>query len=59
MTKNTNILLIRHAEKPDSGIGLAVAGQERAQAYVVYFQNYLINSNLVTLNYPICCGGLV
>jgi hypothetical protein len=43
--------MIRHAEKPDSGTGLAVAGQERAQAYVIYFQNYLLNSNLVKLDY--------
>ena len=51
MPKNTNILMIRHAEKPDSGSDLAVAGQERAQAYVVYFRNYSINSSLVKLDY--------
>ena len=51
MPKDTNILMIRHAEKPRSGTGLAVAGQERAQAYVIYFQNYLLNSNLVKLDY--------
>lgn len=51
MPKNTNILMIRHAEKPHSGIGLAVAGQERAQAYAIYFQNYSLNSNLVKLDY--------
>ena len=51
MPKNTNILLIRHAEKPDSGTGLSVPGQERAQAYVIYFQNYLLDSNLVELDY--------
>lgn len=45
MPKNTNILLIRHAEKPDSGKELAVPGQERAQAYVIYFQNYFIQSS--------------
>jgi hypothetical protein len=36
---NTNILLIRHGEKPASGVGLDVAGQERAQAYVASVQN--------------------
>jgi broad specificity phosphatase PhoE len=51
MPKNTNILMIRHAEKPDSGSDLAVAGQERAQAYVAYFRNYSINSSLVKLDY--------
>lgn len=40
MPKNSNILMIRHAEKPDSGPDLAVAGQERAQAYTIFFQNY-------------------
>jgi hypothetical protein len=44
MPKNTNVLLIRHGEKPASGDDLAVAGQERAQAYVIYFQNYAIQS---------------
>lgn len=51
MPKNTNILMVRHAEKPDSGPDLAVAGQERAQAYVVYFQNYSLNSSTLKLNY--------
>ena len=51
MPKNTNILMIRHAEKPDSGSDLAVAGQERAQAYVVYFQHYSLNSSLAKLDY--------
>ena len=51
MPKDTNILMIRHGEKRDSGTGLAVPGQERAQAYVIYFQNYSFDSNLVKLNY--------
>ena len=51
MPDNTNILMIRHAEKPDSGTGLAIAGQERAQAYVVYFQNYGLNSNSIKFDY--------
>jgi hypothetical protein len=41
MPANCTIYLIRHAEKPDSGPGLSPAGQERAQAYLVYFQNLL------------------
>lgn len=44
MPKNTNVLLIRHGEKPASGDDLAVPGQERAQAYVIYFQNYAIQT---------------
>ena len=51
MPKNTNILMVRHAEKPDSGTGLAVPGQERAQAYAIYFQNYSLNSSPLKLNY--------
>jgi hypothetical protein len=43
MATNTNVLLIRHAEKPETGELLAVAGQERAQAYTVYFQNYALD----------------
>jgi hypothetical protein len=44
MLKNTNILIIRHGEKPFDGTdGLTLAGQARAQAYVSYFQNYTIN----------------
>ncbi len=51
MPKNTNILMIRHAEKPESGKRLAVSGQERAQAYVIYFQNYTIQSSTIKLDY--------
>lgn len=34
------ILIIRHAEKPDSGDGLTSAGEARANAYVNYFEHY-------------------
>ena len=51
MPINTNILMIRHAERPDKGTGLSVAGQARAQAYIVYFQNYLIANKHLTINY--------
>jgi hypothetical protein len=45
MLKNTNILIIRHGEKPyDGSDGLTLSGQARAQAYVSYFQNYCIES---------------
>ena len=50
MPKNTNILMVRHAEKPDSGRDLSVTGQERAQAYAVYFQNYILNGTVLELN---------
>ncbi len=51
MPQKATILLIRHAEKPESGPLLAVAGQARAQAYTVYFQNYLRNARPLTLHY--------
>lgn len=51
MPKNTNILMIRHGEKPESGKRLTVSGQERAQAYVIYFQNYTVQSFTIKLNY--------
>ncbi|HEY9678772.1 MAG TPA: hypothetical protein V6C76_12235 [Drouetiella sp.] len=34
------VLVIRHAEKPDSGDGLTPAGKQRAQAYVKYFEPF-------------------
>lgn len=43
--------MIRHGEKPQSGTGLAIAGQERAQAYAIYFQNYVLNSSSIKLDY--------
>jgi phosphohistidine phosphatase SixA len=53
MPANTNVLLIRHAEKPsdDKDRTLAVPGQERAQAYVVYFQSYPSVSQPLRLDY--------
>jgi phosphohistidine phosphatase SixA len=51
MPKNANILMVRHAEKPDAGKHLSVTGQERAHAYTVYFQNYVLNGTLFKLDY--------
>ena len=39
MPGDATIFLVRHGEKPDSGPGLSPAGQQRADAYVKYFQN--------------------
>ncbi|MBI4982160.1 MAG: flagellar basal body-associated protein FliL [Candidatus Omnitrophica bacterium] len=49
--KNAVILIIRHAEKPESGYVLSPQGQERAQAYVKYFQNYTIDSKPLHIDY--------
>lgn len=51
MAKNANVLIIRHGEKPATGTDLTVAGQERTQAYTVYFQNYSANGTPLKLNY--------
>ncbi|MFK2877540.1 flagellar basal body-associated protein FliL [Rhodanobacter hydrolyticus] len=34
---NVTVLIVRHAEKPASGNGLSPQGEQRAQAYVAYF----------------------
>ncbi len=49
--KDTVVLIIRHAEKPASGNTLTPAGEERAKAYVHYFENYTADSKPVTINY--------
>ena len=51
MPRNTNVFIIRHGEKPESGPGLTAAGQARAQAYVIYFQNYAINAIPIKMDY--------
>ena len=40
------VVIIRHAEKPESGFELSVPGQQRADAYVNYFKTLNINSHL-------------
>lgn len=48
--KNTVILIIRHAEKPDAGSGLSAAGEARAQRYVSYFKNYSMDGQPLKLD---------
>ncbi len=36
---DSTVLIIRHAEKPEEGSGLALEGERRAKAYVRYFSN--------------------
>lgn len=48
MPKNSNIIIVRHGEKPpesDPSPYLSPAGQARAQAYVAYFQNFVLNGS--------------
>jgi hypothetical protein len=48
--KNSVILIIRHAEDPPSGHGLSARGEERAKAYVNYFQNFTVDSKQLEPN---------
>lgn len=38
------ILIVRHAEKPETGVELALAGVQRAHAYTNYFRNFAVDS---------------
>jgi hypothetical protein len=51
MPKNATVLIIRHGEKPDSGPGLSVAGQARAQAFSVFFQNPLTHRGAAKIHF--------
>ena len=42
--KDSVVLIIRHAEDAGSGHGLSPRGQERAEAYKNYFQNFTVES---------------
>lgn len=47
---NALVLIIRHAEKPNSGVGLSPEGVARANAYVGYFTDYKIGSEPLNLD---------
>ena len=51
---NTTILVIRHAEKPETGMELTPAGYAHARAYVTYFNNYKIDGQPLHLNHLFC-----
>jgi broad specificity phosphatase PhoE len=48
--KNSVILIIRHAENPADGHGLSPRGQERAKAYIKYFENFTLDSKRLEPN---------
>ena len=37
---NNTVLIVRHAEKPESGTGLTPVGEARAQLYAKYFEPF-------------------
>lgn len=48
--KNSVLLIVRHAEDPPSGHGLSPRGEDRAKAYVNYFQNFTVDSKRLEPN---------
>src|SRR5262252_4190891 len=48
--KNSVVLIIRHAEDPPSGHGLSSRGEERAKAYIKYFENFTVDSKRLEPN---------
>src|SRR6516165_1061505 len=42
--KDSTVLIIRHAENPESGHGLSPGGKQRAEAYKNYFSNFAVDS---------------
>lgn len=42
--KDSVVLIIRHAEDPDSGNGISPRGQQRAEAYKDYFRSFTVGS---------------
>jgi hypothetical protein len=41
------VVIVRHAEKPETGTGLTPAGVARANAYVSYFTHYKADGNVI------------
>jgi hypothetical protein len=48
--KDAVILIIRHAEKPDSGTDLSPAGHQRAEAYISHFKSFSVDSEPLLLD---------
>lgn len=53
MLNNSTIILIRHAEKPVSGVRLSQEGKQRAAAYIAYFQHYVLDHRPIEWDYLI------
>jgi hypothetical protein len=48
--RNVVILIVRHAEKPESGMELSPAGLQRADAYTNYFRSFMVDSKPLSLD---------
>lgn len=48
---DATILIIRHAEKPEFGLGLSAEGKARARAYVDYFQQLRLGGKPARVDY--------
>jgi len=48
--RNMVILIVRHAEKPETGMELTPAGVQRADAYTNYFRSFTVDSKPLHLD---------
>ena len=54
--RNATVLIIRHAEKPDTGSALNTRGEQRAAAYVDYFNPLKLDGQTLTPQRLIAAG---
>ena len=50
------ILIVRHAEKPESGAGLTPAGERRAKAYADYFRRFEVDGQKLHVDAVVAAG---
>lgn len=50
------LLIVRHAEKPESGTGLTPAGEHRAKAYAGYFKHFELDGSAVHVDAVVAAG---
>jgi hypothetical protein len=54
--KDTVVLVIRHAEKPASGVLLSPEGEARAKAYVAYFKSFAADGKALVPEQLFACA---
>lgn len=47
---SATVIIVRHAEKPSEGTGLAPEGKQRAVAYADYFRHFPVNGSAVAIS---------